>query len=182
MSSKRGLVIALSVSVALNLFLLGFLVARGLGSQPSHVHGHPDHGRAHRGMHHAGPKRRGGPEARGERRARKGGGGMDGMGMRRALRGMELDEGAAALLEARREVMREHRKTLRAARKAVREAMHAEPFDPAILEAAFVAQREAHLESQAAAHETMTQLAAKLSAEQRAQLMKAGRPGRPRKD
>ncbi len=172
---SRRLVIALTISGALNLFLLGFIVARGFDRQPSHVHDHPAHGRAHPGMHHEGPKRRGGPEARGERRARKGGGRMDGMRMMRAMRGMELDDEAAALLEARREVMREHRKTLRAARKAVREAMHAEPFDPAALEAAFATQRKAHGDSQAAAHETMTQLAAKLSAEQRAQLMKAGK-------
>lgn len=137
----RKLSIALAVSVALNLFALGFLAARGF-------HGH--HG-------HAGP-----PNAREELHARGG----------RKAHG--FGPYAAELSEARRTAMRSHRRGIAAAQRAVIQALAAEPFDRAALQAALQALRTQQAAAGEAAHEALVELAAKLDATGRRALAERG--------
>jgi uncharacterized membrane protein len=163
-TNTRRLVIALSISVALNLFLLGFMSARGLGRRE---HRHPPPHRPHPAQvdERPGPRAGGAPHVNAPRMLRK-------------ARRLGLGEEAQAVLKEQRAAMRERRKGLRAARESVARAMTAEPFDPAALEAAFDAQRQAHSAAQAAAHATMVELASKLDADGRARLLREGRERR----
>jgi uncharacterized membrane protein len=137
----RKLSIALAVSVALNLFALGFLAARGF-------HGHGDHG----------------PHAREELRKRHG----------RARHG--FGPYAAELSEARRTAMRSHRQAIGDAQHAVTEALRAEPFDRAALQAALQTLRARQAAAGEAAHGALVELAAKLDAPGRRALAERG-PG-----
>jgi Spy/CpxP family protein refolding chaperone len=145
----RKLVIALAVSVALNLFGFGFLVARGLRHRegPMAMHGP--------GMH---------PPA-----------GLD-FGPRRMMRGVrELGPNAAEFMDARREAMRAHHRALRDAQDAVNKALTAEPFAPAALAAALADLRARQSAAAQAAHGALVELATKLDASQRRMLAEHGR-------
>lgn len=145
----RKLVIALAVSVALNLFGLGFVVARGLRhrDQLAMMHGP--------GMH---------PPP-----------GMD-FGPRRMMHGMrELGPVGQQMMDARREAMREHHRALRDAQDAVNKALTAEPFDPNKLNAALGDLRARQAAAAQAAHGALVDLAGKLDANQRRALAEHGR-------
>jgi Spy/CpxP family protein refolding chaperone len=144
----RKLVIALAVSVALNLFGFGFVVARGLRHRDQVV------------MH--GPGMRPTP-------------GM-GFGPRRMMHGMrDLGPAGQQMMDARREVMREHHRALRAAQDAVNTALTAEPFDPNKLNAALGELRARQAAAAQAAHGALVDLAGKLDANQRRALAEHGR-------
>lgn len=133
----RWLVIALAISVSLNLFALGFVVARAL--RPPHLpHPRAEHG-PFLGPHSL--MREGfGPKAR------------------PLLDGVMERHGAD---------LREERAALRKARRAVRDALLSEPFDAAALEQALAALRERTDSSQRQMHEALVELARSLPLEQR---------------
>jgi Spy/CpxP family protein refolding chaperone len=144
----RKLVIALAVSVALNLFGLGFVVARGLRHRDQLA------------MH--GPGMR--PPA-----------GMD-FGPRHMMRGLrDLGPAGQQMMDARREAMRAHHRALRDAQDAVNKALTAEPFDPNKLNAALAELRARQAAAAQAAHGALVDLAGKLDADQRRALAERGR-------
>lgn len=145
----RKLVIALAVSIALNLFGLGFLVAHLLRRHDGQFAMHPP------GMR---------PPA-----------GMD-FGPRRMMRDMHgLGPSGEQFMDARREAMRAHHRALRDSQDAVNKALTAEPFDPAALSAALGALRARQAAAAQAAHGALVELASKLDAGQRRALAERGR-------
>lgn len=140
----RKLGIALAVSVAVNLFTLGFLAARGFhGSrgQEGRAHGAEEQrmrrGRDSHGAHGFGPY-------------------------------------AAELSEARRTAVRGHRQAIVEAQRAVTAALGAEPFDRAALQAALQALRAKQAAAGEAAHDALVELADKLDAPSRRALAERG--------
>lgn len=141
----KRLAIALSISVALNLFFAGFVVARRL----------------------ARPERRG-PDAAALQvdaphhvmhALRQAGGGVH----------------ARHVLEAHRGELRVQRRAMREARRAAVEALAAEPFDRAAVERALAAVRERVADSQRLAHEVVLEVAAELPPRERARLLSGPR-------
>jgi len=134
---RRGLVIALAISVAFNLFALGFIAARAL--RPHDMHGpHAMHGPF---MGPRGLMREGfGPEA-----------------------GPMIDK----VMARHGDNLRKERVELRQARGAVRDALLREPFDPSQLQAALSSLRARTNSGQARMHEALVELARSLPLEQR---------------
>jgi Spy/CpxP family protein refolding chaperone len=134
---KRWLVVALVLSVAFNLFALGFIAARAWKPHGPH-HSHEGHGPflGPRGLMREGF----GPEAR-----------------------PVLDK----IMKRHRETLRSEHGELRRARRAVRDALLNEPFDAAQLERALSALRARTDSSQAHMHKALVELASTLPREQR---------------
>lgn len=144
----RKLVIALAVSIALNLFGLGFLLAHRMRRHEQFA------------MHPPGMR----PPA-----------GMD-FGPRRMMRDMHgLGPSGEQFIDARREAMRAHHRALRDSQDAVNKALIAEPFDPAALTSALGALRARQAAAAQAAHGALVELASKLDASQRRALAERGR-------
>jgi Spy/CpxP family protein refolding chaperone len=136
---KRIWVVALAVSIALNMFCLGVFAARHMGMRGR---GGPDHEGGPRAfMHHSG-LRNAGPEVQ-------------------------------AILKQQREGVRERVHALSDARKRAREAIKAEPFDSARVEAAFKDVREQTSAMQTHMESVLSTVAAKLTPEQRKRLANA---------
>jgi Spy/CpxP family protein refolding chaperone len=138
----RRLAIALVVSVALNLFLGGFILAmRAFRADAGHERGHR-HG------HFIGPRgllRDGDPA------------------VERAVRGV---------MQRRERALRAQGEKLRASRRAASAAFAAEPFDAQALERALAELRAQTMESQRLMHQALVEVAPSLTPEQRERLPK----------
>lgn len=151
--------ILLVVSLALNLFVIGAVVADaaiGGGSVASAL-----------GLSQQRPRFFGLPNPR-------------------EIRDLLPDHGDAVLdeiYESRRAEFRERLTAMFEARRAVAEAIKAEPFDRAKLEAAFATLRERSGTIAAAAQDSLIEIASRLDSEERTQLadLIATRHGRPAK-
>lgn len=135
---------ALAISVGLNLFLGGFLVARA-ALRPPHPHGFGPHPMA-------------GPFAM--------------LHDLRDLHDPKLGERAEALFEERRERFEDGRRKLGDARHKVARAMKRQPPDRAELEAAFAELRNVTTSSQAEIHAGLIELVQTLTPEQRERLIR----------
>lgn len=159
--TAKRLAIALATSLALNLFLVGFVAARALWGRGA-FDGREYHGREHHGgEHHAGEDHA--DEHHGHFFGPRGLAGDASGGARQAMR---------RVLEERKDAFRQQRRSLHAARGAVSEAFAAEPFDRAALERALAELRAQTAESQRIMHESLIEVAPELSPEQRARLAK----------
>lgn len=98
----------------------------------------------------------------------------------RSLRDMPIEhrEVMRAIFTAHREALRAEGRALRAARRAVHTALAADPFEPAMLEAAFADLRAVTDSSQIALHRVLVELAGQLPAEARAGLARLAESGR----
>jgi len=135
---RRWIGFGLVASLLLNVFLLGFVVAR-LSGPPR-----PPRPRDRR------------PEVGQQFRA-------PGPGPMRAI------------MEGHRDELRGGRAQIHRARGAVRDALLADPFEPARLETALGELRQATHDAQEALHEALLEAAPNLSADERAQLSRAHR-------
>lgn len=148
--NPRRLAIALAVSVGLNLFFGGFVVARKMFR--------PHHGQRE---HHMGPPPMAGPA-----------------GMFRDFDDPKLHKHMKKVFDGRREHLDHDRAQIRDARRKVAEALERQPPDSAELEAAFAGLRTATTEAQAELHRSLIELAPTLSIEQRQQLIRKWTKGR----
>lgn len=98
----------------------------------------------------------------------------------RSLRHMPTEhrEVMRAIFTAHREALRAEGRALHAARRAVHTALAADPFEPAVLEAAFADLRDATDSGQIALHGVLVELAGQLPAEARAGLARLAESGR----
>ena len=134
---KRWMVVALVLSVAFNLFALGFIAARA--RKPHGLqHAHGDHGPF------LGPR-----------------------GLMREGFGPEARPIVEKVMQRHRAALHSEHGELRRARRAVRDALLNEPFDAAKLEGALAALRARTDSSQARMHEALVELAGTLPREQR---------------
>jgi uncharacterized membrane protein len=157
-SKPRKLEIALAISLALNLFFVGFAVGRRSGLFHGHHGPRHAHGRAlvQHGERPPGP-------------------GMD-LGPSGFLRRVGIGDAGpevARVLEARRDELRAQRGAVRRARAAVAGPLNAEPFDAEKLAAALEALRTESADAQARMHATLVEVARTLSPEQRRRMAQA---------
>lgn len=138
----RRLSIALAISVGLNLFAGGFLVARMLRHRPPHGEGFGPHAMA-------------GP-----------------MGILEDIENPEARERVRGALAERSERFDRGRGRMRNARQKVAQAMEREPPNPEELGAAFSELRQATTAAQADLHSTLIEVAPTLTREQRANLIR----------
>lgn len=143
--SGKGLVIALALSLGLNVFLGSFIAARALRHREDMM------------AHGGGPGPFWGP--RGLLRDRKG----------------PLADRARQLMAQKRAAFHAERGRLREAQRAVGAALSAEPFDADALARAFAELRETTAHSQQLMHGTLVDLARDLPLEQRRELLRATR-------
>jgi len=157
---EKRLGVALSISVALNLFFAGFVVARRLGQREPPW------------------REQGALEVDAPRH------------VMRALRHAGGGEHARRALEAHRDEMRAEHRAMREARRAAAAALAAEPFDRAAVERALETVRARVADSQRTAHAVVVEVAAELPPQERARLLSGparrggphggpGGPGRP---
>ena len=139
----------LLVSLCLNLFLGGFLVARAVYHVPFHHHAREFHG-----------------PFIGPRAMMRNASGPAGDAMRAALRRHAGE-------------LRAQRQRLGEARRAVRAALVAEPFDAQALARAFSDLRGTTTESQRLMHQVLLEVAGTLPAAERRELLPDGPPGMP---
>lgn len=144
MNDARKLMIALAISVGVNLFLGGFVVARVVMRRHHMQH---EHG--------FGPHPMAGPHA-----------------MFSDVDDPKLRAQMEHLLDARREAFERDRERMHKARQQVARTLEQEPFDAQALGAAFDELRNATTASQLALHQSLIEAAPKLSNEARRKLIK----------
>lgn len=156
--TAKTLTIALAVSLALNLFFVGF----ALGRRSGWFHGRPrPHMRERMELMSHGRR---GPHP-----------GME-LGPAGFLRRAGLSDAGPEVervIEARREELRERRASVRRARSAVAEALSAEPFDAERFAASLTALQAESARVQTEMHATFVGVAKTLSPEQRRRVAKA---------
>jgi uncharacterized membrane protein len=143
--TTKRLVIALAASVAVNLFLGGFLTSRAFMHKQRRDH------RTASGPF-LGPRGLLGP------------GGL-----------ANATPEVKNVLEQHREGLRNHRRRMHEARRAVAEALRAEPFERGRLEQALADARTATDASQAAMHAALVEVAATVGPEERRKLARASK-------
>ena len=167
-SITKRLVIALAVSLSLNLFFIGFGVGRRSGLRGMHMRGGPpgmgmDHGMDHGMGAGAG---RGAEMRRGMER------GME-LGPRGLLHRAGLDDAGPEvekIIDAQRAVLRSQRDAIGATREHVADALQAEPFDAQKFAEALTELRTQTGQLQTQMHGTFVEVAKRLSKEQRAKV------------
>lgn len=189
----KHLALALFVSLGVNLFLGGLLVGSMDDRDEHHHPGHhppesirpgdrlgPPNVRARPGP--PTPGREGRPGDRGPRR--RGDGGPDDLVLLRSMvrvMGGPSDPRVRKVRESSRDDIREMRQSMRAAREKVETAFAKEPFDDAALAAAMEEVRQRGTEAQKRAQDSVLELAAVMTDEERKKLRQLAHDDRDRR-